>query len=553
MKFDKTSAADEAIKNKVNKTAKKAASKTAKKAGKAAGKASLWAARKLFMALSMIFGGVGAIFFITIILVLMILPAIIFGSTAGVDGANPDPNGTTINSIDSSWEEDAKAALDERYKQLTTTSFWDDLSTFFTTGVWGTSNETFKTEYADADDLNKDGESISPGYFSASNRMIAVINQAFRVSQDDATNNVGIFFQSPAMKRAATVAETLMNEHGANSFYAEQRAKYPQVPDENISSNILKVTNTESDYVYQSCYIVAASSSKTMDDDSVDVGMRNILDGAFYITGIDNPDGDAQKICWTPTVVPREEYREVIRVVHAAGDPYDSNGDGIDDSFYEETKTTTDYYLDLTYEYSIILSNNFKDIVNEYYSIEEDIPDNIKNSFSISQAKQVDISATELYKFYNESNVNLGVIGLPLPEGSYSIGHRFGCICSVHTTRHGGQDLPAPNGTSVFAVADGTISYTQSGRVHDTSATGKDSYGNCVFITHPDGTETRYGHLDATLVSQGDVVKAGDLIGMVGDTGYSFGNHLHFEMLSGSNRIDPMTTDVGALINQHHR
>lgn len=547
VKFDKTTAADEAMKNKAKKAATKAATKTAKKAGKAAKKATKLIARKVWMMLLAAFGGPGLMILLSVILLLLILPAMLFGSTMGVDNKSPDD--MTINSVGSAWEDDAVAALDERYNQLTSMSFWGDLKTFFSTGSWGTSGETFKTEYANADDVDENGKSVSPGYFSASNRMITVINQTFIAAQDDATNNAGVFFQSPAMRKAANAARSLMDNHGTGSFYAAQRAKYPLVPDWNVISKISKNASVGSNFIYQACYIVAASSLRTMGDDAVDVGVRKILDGAFYITGMDNTLGDAQKICWTPTVIPKENYREEQKVIHEAGDPFDSDGDGMNDSFYPSTETVTEYFLELTYEYSIALSSDFKDIVNDYYFIEDVEPD--AKSYDVSPKEQVNTNATELFKFYSGANVDLGVIGLPLPEYSYSVGHRFNCHCSVHNG-HGGQDLPAANGTDVFTVAEGTISYVQSGRAHNTSASGMESYENCVFVTHPDGTETRYAHLEVVSVSQGDVVTAGDPIGKVGNTGFSFGNHLHFEMLNGGQRIDPMQTDVGALIDQYH-
>lgn len=69
------------------------------------------------------------------------------------------------------------------------------------------------------------------------------------------------------------------------------------------------------------------------------------------------------------------------------------------------------------------------------------------------------------------------------------------------------------------------------------------SYGNHVAISHADGSRTMYCHMSARLVSVGDTVVQGQVIGRVGSTGNSTGNHLHFELWTTSNsssRVDPM-------------
>jgi murein DD-endopeptidase MepM/ murein hydrolase activator NlpD len=111
----------------------------------------------------------------------------------------------------------------------------------------------------------------------------------------------------------------------------------------------------------------------------------------------------------------------------------------------------------------------------------------------------------------------------------------------MHPTRkemhgHGGIDIAAPTGTPVYASMDGTIS-----RQYRSS-----SYGNVIYINHPDGRATRYAHLSrfAAGTGAGAVVKQGQLIGYVGSTGVSTGPHLHFEVREGhaqrSPTADPM-------------
>ncbi len=85
-------------------------------------------------------------------------------------------------------------------------------------------------------------------------------------------------------------------------------------------------------------------------------------------------------------------------------------------------------------------------------------------------------------------------------------------------TYHKGIDIPAPSGTKIKAAAAGTV----------ITATYHYSAGNYVVLYHGNGYCTIYMHCSKLLVSVGDEVSQGDTIGLVGTTGYSTGNHLHF-------------------------
>lgn len=122
----------------------------------------------------------------------------------------------------------------------------------------------------------------------------------------------------------------------------------------------------------------------------------------------------------------------------------------------------------------------------------------------------------------------------PLP-GYTRISSPFGYRhCPYHGRElHGGVDLPAPHGTNILAAKGGTVVLSTYGS----------SYGNHVAISHADGSRTMYCHMSARLVSVGDTVVQGQVIGRVGSTGNSTGNHLHFELWTTSNsssRVDPM-------------
>lgn len=97
------------------------------------------------------------------------------------------------------------------------------------------------------------------------------------------------------------------------------------------------------------------------------------------------------------------------------------------------------------------------------------------------------------------------------------------------STYHKGIDYGIPVGTAVFA--------TRGGRV--TSAGWLGGYGYCVVIDHGDGITSRYGHLSKPLVSAGQYVKQGEKIALSGNTGNSTGPHLHFEMRSNGEAVNP--------------
>ena len=94
---------------------------------------------------------------------------------------------------------------------------------------------------------------------------------------------------------------------------------------------------------------------------------------------------------------------------------------------------------------------------------------------------------------------------------------------------HRGVDLRAAYGTEVPAAAGGTVVY----------AGERGTYGTFVAVRDGQGVETRYAHLSAALVKEGDEIAAGTPIGRVGSSGRSAAPHLHFEVLVNGERVDP--------------
>lgn len=112
----------------------------------------------------------------------------------------------------------------------------------------------------------------------------------------------------------------------------------------------------------------------------------------------------------------------------------------------------------------------------------------------------------------------------PVRSGQYNITAQYGQPGSAWSKGyHTGLDFAAPEGTNVYAAASGTVVESGWGG----------AYGNRVGIKHPDGTYTWYNHLSNIDVSVGDRVSTGEKIGDVGNTGNSFGAHLHFEVTTG--------------------
>lgn len=95
---------------------------------------------------------------------------------------------------------------------------------------------------------------------------------------------------------------------------------------------------------------------------------------------------------------------------------------------------------------------------------------------------------------------------------------------------HAGIDFRAPTGSEIRSTGAGKV----------VSAGFSGGYGNMVEIDHGLGLSTRYGHMSRILVSAGDVVEPGQILGLSGSTGRSTGPHLHYEVRKNGDPIDPM-------------
>lgn len=155
----------------------------------------------------------------------------------------------------------------------------------------------------------------------------------------------------------------------------------------------------------------------------------------------------------------------------------------------------------------------------------------------LNQLKELNEDADALTKVIKQQKLRQKYMGgtliWPLPLDYTYISSPFGNRRHPilgEMIMHTGVDIPAPNGTDVYAAGDGQIIY--SGWMG--------SYGMMVMIDHGGGIVTVYAHNSKLVGKAGSEVKRGDVIALVGSTGRSTGNHLHFEVRDNGNYIDPL-------------
>lgn len=142
--------------------------------------------------------------------------------------------------------------------------------------------------------------------------------------------------------------------------------------------------------------------------------------------------------------------------------------------------------------------------------------------------KELGILDTVMVELQRSEQVQLS--GRPIAKGwlSSAYGNRMDPITG-QPAWHAGVDFAGSQGSDVLAVASGVVVF----------ADRRDGYGKLVEINHGNGVSTRYGHHDKLLVKGGEIVKKGDVIGLMGSSGRSTGPHVHFEVLRNGRNIDP--------------
>ena len=156
---------------------------------------------------------------------------------------------------------------------------------------------------------------------------------------------------------------------------------------------------------------------------------------------------------------------------------------------------------------------------------------------AVDSARAADPSFKALFNSWKQlDQLEQGTIAIPSAEPVKGVAFTssFGIRSDpFRGTRamHAGIDLAGPVGTPIYATADGIV-----GRSEYNSG----GYGNLVEINHGRGIQTRYGHLSRSMVSAGQRVKRGEVIGLMGSTGRSTGSHLHYEVRIDGKAVNPV-------------
>ena len=176
-----------------------------------------------------------------------------------------------------------------------------------------------------------------------------------------------------------------------------------------------------------------------------------------------------------------------------------------------------------------VLKNLESDVAEYERLLEEQAAEEARVNDEIAQRE------AELEELIRQNQIQFTVSNgwlYPLPTSCMTLTSAFGYRIHPITGRphsHTGTDIAAPYGTPIKAVKSGVVTISEYGS----------SYGNYVVISHGDGTTSLYAHMSSRAASAGDVVSQGDVIGYVGSTGNSTGNHLHLEIRVNGTRVDP--------------
>jgi hypothetical protein len=190
-------------------------------------------------------------------------------------------------------------------------------------------------------------------------------------------------------------------------------------------------------------------------------------------------------------------------------------------SFAQNAKKRSTDDLIFESEEDFTLENNFDGILN--FDVHKQVTTNPDLNFSQTWDTETCFSAKKRNSFSNVNDTLWLCVGdtlseeFKIPFDGYMTSH-FG---PRHGRAHQGVDISLKTGDLVGAAWSGKVRYAKF---------NKGGFGNLVVIRHYNGLETFYAHLSKLLVVPNQEVKAGDIIGLGGNTGHSYGAHLHFEV-----------------------
>ncbi len=160
------------------------------------------------------------------------------------------------------------------------------------------------------------------------------------------------------------------------------------------------------------------------------------------------------------------------------------------------------------------------------------LPEKLATAFEQLDDVQRTVEQTERQWVRQQARLETVPLALPL-QTEFLLSSNFGIRSDPMThlpSMHEGLDFVAPVGTPILATA--------AGRVIQAAYNG--AYGNMVEVAHAEGFVTRYAHLQTILVRPGQNLRAGDRLGLLGNTGRSTGPHLHYEVLYRGQAMHPV-------------
>lgn len=192
-----------------------------------------------------------------------------------------------------------------------------------------------------------------------------------------------------------------------------------------------------------------------------------------------------------------------------------------DEKLFDLGKNYSDYMEKKSEDTELLLAKleELKSI-NDYENstLKDEINQNILASFRVDKRN------------YSLQNIPSGT-----PLKDFKISSAFGFRkdpINYSTQFHKGLDFTTSNDKNIYATANGIVEFTQSNDVGQ--------YGKSIKIAHSFGFKTAYAHLSEILVNEGDFIKKGDVIGIIGNSGRSTGRHLHYEVSYLNKNLDPI-------------
>tara|TARA_B100002052_G_scaffold297103_1_gene326999 strand:- start:525 stop:1313 length:789 start_codon:yes stop_codon:yes gene_type:complete len=190
-------------------------------------------------------------------------------------------------------------------------------------------------------------------------------------------------------------------------------------------------------------------------------------------------------------------------------------------------------YNDLNNRYNILAQERMKVLelsreLNRIKQMDKFVRNSLGAELNFSDKPEIIDSVLMLIPDDNHISFSDNIPSIAPIKGYVS--QRMGNEFSFSAKKHGGIDIVAKEGAPIIASASGLVVF--SGWTYE--------MGNLIIIHHGDGYFTHYGHNQINLKSQLDLVKKGEVIGLVGNTGVSTGPHLHFEIWKNKQSIDPL-------------